>query len=390
MAIVLISLVGGRPLPNILLALHLKPDYLYLIASQDSIGPGRDYEKTLAALPEHIRPSEPLTAKPYKLQETMDHCKKIISQHKDDQIIINTTLGPKPMAFGAYDVAKELRLQGFQVEVCYLAREELILIFEDTIEPVNIGLKEYFSSYGWRVAWKDDQVVDRFKHLVQILAKKPLTSHRLLQILRSNDGGKGKRTRTSKQRIDDDEYALLEEIERLGFVSKIDRSDKHLSWTINSDEDGRLLLTGDWLEFYVYQKALELTNQKGNKLFNECGWGVEDAQHKGEIDFAGIFNGQMLIASCKTEDTIKRVWFEELHSKMEQLGKGMCCGLLVSTVSRKTRTSQDLDNYQRWARERQIVLVLAEDIPHLPEVLNKIVLADEKAQPKEIPIYPRI
>ncbi len=68
----------------------------------------------------------------------------------------------------------------------------------------------------------------------------------------------------------------------------------------------------------------------------------------------------MIIASCKTEDSIKRTWFEELHSKLEQLGKGMCSALMISSVPKNSRTERDLADYEKRAQERQIVFVMAE------------------------------
>jgi hypothetical protein len=215
-------------------------------------------------------------------------------------------------------------------------------------------------------------------------------SHRLLCILRSNDSGKGKRTRKYDKRLNDDEFSILQEIEQLQIVSNVQRADTETRWTINGDEDAKFLLTGDWLEFYVYQIASQLKTDQGASLFDECGWGVEDTSGKGEIDFAGIFGGQMIIASCKTEDSIKRTWFEELHSKMEQLGKGMCSALLVSSVSKSNRTERYLEDCEKWAKERQIVLVMADDLSQLPDILKKIVTGDKNAEPKHIPCYARI
>jgi len=77
-------------------------------------------------------------------------------------------------------------------------------------------------------------------------------------------------------------------------------------------------------------------------------------------------------------------------SLAEQLGRGMSSTLLVSTISRRHRTKNDLQHYERWARERRIVLAFAEEIPKLPAILRKIVTADPKAEPLEIPCYPRI
>ena len=97
-----------------------------------------------------------------------------------------------------------------------------------------------------------------------------------------------------------------------------------------------------------------------------------------------------MIASCKTKNGIKRTWFEELHSKAEQLGKGMCSTLLVSSVPKNSRTERDLQEYEKWAVERRIVFVMAEDIPVMPDILRKIVTSNRDAEPKHIPCYTRI
>jgi len=215
-------------------------------------------------------------------------------------------------------------------------------------------------------------------------------SHRLQHVVRSSSGGKGKRTIRCAQRLSEDEYALLKEIEALGILGNVRRDDKGVTWTIQPEEERGFLLGGHWLEYSVCRVARMSTGARSKLLFDRCAWGIEDTAGKGEIDFAGIFDGQMLIASCKTEDDIKRAWFEELHSRAEQLGKGMCSTMLVSTVSRRTRDETSQREYEKWARERQIVLVMAEDLAKLSAIFNKIVLADSKAEPQTIPCYPRI
>jgi len=257
----------------------------------------------------------------------------------------------------------------------------------NNVEPVRIGVKNYFASYGWNVTSKPEPD-ERFQNLAALLVQNLPISHRLLCTLRSSDKGKGRRT--DKSRLNDAEFSVLREIEQLRIVSNVQQTDTETRWTINSDDEAKFLLTGDWLEFYVYQIASQLKKAQGASLLDECGWGVEDTSGKGEIDFAGIFGGQMVIASCKTEDSIKRTWFEELHSKMEQLGKGMCSALMVSSVSKSSRTEKDLAGYEKWAQERQIVLVMADDLPQLPDILKGIVIGDKDAAPKHIPYYPRI
>lgn len=389
MAKVMISLLGGRPVPNMLAILHLKPDNLYVVVSEDSLERGGNYEKLVNALPNHLKPSQPCSVKPYILKETAQQCETIANQHRSDKIIVVSASEPKTMGFGAYDVVKELRAQGRNVDMCYLSREGLVWVFRDTnnVEPVRIGLKDYFASYGWNVTSKPEPD-ERFQKLVELLIRNLPISHRLLCTLRSSDQGRGKRT--NKSHFNDAEFSVLRKIEQLQIVSNVQQTDTETRWTINSDDEAKFLLTGDWLEFYVYQIASQTKTDQCTPLFDECGWGVEDTSGKGEIDFAGIFGGQMIIASCKTEDSIRRTWFEELHSKMEQLGKGMCSALMVSSVSKSSRTERDLANCEKWAQERQIVLVMAEDLPQLPDILRKIVTGDKNAEPKHIPCYARI
>lgn len=292
------------------------------------------------------------------------------------------------MGFGAYDVVKKLQAQGRDIDMCYLSREGLVWVFRDTnnVEPVRIGIKDYFASYGWNVTLKAEPD-ERFQNVVALLIKNLPISHRLLCTLRSSDKGKGTRTNTS--RLNEEEFSLLQKIEQLKIVSNVQKTGTDTRWTIDN-EQAKFLLTGDWLEFHVYQIASQLKTERGASVFDEYGWGVEDTSGKGEIDFAGIFGGQMIIASCKTEDSIRRTWFEELHSKMEQLGKGMCSALMVSSVPKSSRKKNELADYEKWAQERQIVFVMAEDLPHLPNILRKIVTGDKDAEPKHIPCYARI
>lgn len=390
MSRVLISLVGGRPLPNILVALHLKPDRLYLVVSQDSLGPNGNYEKAVNALPGHLRPAQPYAVRPYVLQETFDRCQSIAEQHVRDEIIINSASEPKTMALGAYEIAKKLKAEGRRADLCYLARDGLVWVFDDRIETVQIGLQNYFAGYGWQVVYKTEAVSDKFKSWAALLMEHLPHSLRLLPVLRRSHSQTSESQIITCERLSDDEFELLRQMESLQIISQLQRDGDNASWMIAASEDGGLLLSGQWLEYCLYQTAAALKNEKERPLFHECGWGVKGFDGKGEIDFAGIFGGQILIASCKTEMNINRRWFEELHSKAQQLGKGMCSALLVTTMPKRTRTEENLQTYERWARERQIVLAFAEDIPKLPAILRKIVIADPKTEPLEIPCYPRI
>ena len=399
MARILISLVGGRPLPNILVALHLKADSLYFIASKDSVGEGGNYQKAVDALPSNLKPIKSYFVEPYSIQSTKDACQNIVNKcAANDEIIVNSASEPKIMAFGAYDITKQLRTENKnrQIDLCYLGTDGLFWIFKDNKEPVTIDIKTYFSSYGWNIKHKDiiEKIIDTKKleqlSLLFIEHEQIHIYQRLLKSIRKKSEGKGKRTCKSEKCLSDEEFNLFKKIEEIGIVSNLKRSDNGTSWTINSQEDGEILLGGEWLEYYVYRKASTLVNNKGKRIFQECLWGAEDISGKGEIDFVGIRGGQIVICSCKTENGINKKMFEDLHSKAEQLGKGMCSSLLISTVLKTTRKDIDLQRYNRWAKERRVILILAEDILKIDLILRKVILAEKDAEPHEVPYYPRI
>lgn len=237
MARVLISLLGGRPLPNILVALYFSPDYYRIIVSRDSIRIGGNYEKAINALPEKLRPPEPpLAVSPYSRQETFDKCKEIVQQYQDQEaeIIITAASEPKMMTLGAYDFAKARNFQ-----MVYVARDGLVWVLPKESEPkaLEIGLKQYFQAYGWDVKLKGDNVREKFKRLTSLLASNLPISHFLLHRLRSAGQGKGRRT-VRVRGVRDEEFELLREIEAIGVVSNVRREDNTTTVTINSQEDG--------------------------------------------------------------------------------------------------------------------------------------------------------
>lgn len=392
MATVMISLLGGRPGPNVAAALKIKPDCLYMIVSKDSFEKGGNYENAINALPANLKPRKSFKVHPYALKETIEKCEKIVNQHPTDTIIIVSASEPKTMGFGAYDVANRLRRNNKDIDMCYTSREGLIWLFRNSHakEPIKITLNDYFSSYGWNITQRKDQADTRFQALISLFIDHLPSSHHLLGTLRKYDRGKDKRTITCPKGLDDEQFVVLQKMEELNYVSNVQITSKQTKCTINSNEDAKCLLTGDWLEYYVFRVACGLKDDQKNPLFDECGWGVNETSGKGEIDFVGIFGGQMVVASCKTEDGIKRTWFEDLDSKVGQLGKGMCSALLISSVPSNTKTEEELEQYQKWAESRRIVLVTATNLPQLDKILRKIVRGNNNEEPKDIQYYPRI
>jgi hypothetical protein len=376
---ILISLVGGRPLPNVLIALHLNPAKIYFIVSQDSLD--KVYPQITGALPESY-PYENRVVDPYQVSDSRQKCQDIVQMHQEDEIIFDITAGTKPMAFGVYDCAREKKEQGLSVDISYLNREQLQSIFDSTrLDSVTLSIQDYFKSYGWNINLNQDD--KQLKQVSSIFQENLDTVHELLRKLKAENRGKGKRKigiRHSENILSDKEINVLNLIPP-SIISNITKN----SFTINGTQEGELIINGKWLEYLVYDIAQE------SKLFDECAWGVEDTNRRGEIDFVGIKNGQLIIASCKTDQNLERRYFEEYHSKSVGLGNKMCSVLLITTISRESRDAKTLAKYESWSKEREVTLIMREDVARLVEIFKKIVNNKEGIPGLEhIQIYSRI
>ncbi len=391
---VLVSLVGGRGLPVTSVALHLKPDIHYLIVSEDSSKKNGDCDKILAALPEALKPSETFIVEPYKPTDTLESCKKIFQKHPDDNITVNITSGPKTMAFGAYDVVKDSISEKVARDIGYLAGEDFFWLFRKNQTKIKIGLNDHFSSYGWNISTRQDDSDEKLQSITRIYSGNLEIATSLLRKIREDSQGKDKRTITIKKHIlIDKEVELLRQIENTGIINNLDISTQKPRFTINSTKDGELLIGGNWLEYFTFRQAIQ-TQNKTKPLFEECGWNIKGHNNAheelGEIDFAGTFGCQIIIASCKTEKELKRIWFEEIRARADQLGKGMCAPMLITSIQRKSRSKKDLEQYYKWQESTRVILVMAEDLSMLQDIFRKIKSSREDMQPKHILCIPWI
>ncbi len=363
---VLISFVGGRPLPNIQFILDEKPDALYLISSRDSAKAGGNKEKLINALPEKLKPVETFDVNPYIKEETMSYCKEIIRRNQKDEIILHLSSEPTTMSIGAFIfVSKKKKKRN--LKLCYSSRDGVIDVFNSTKDPQKliINIDDYFKVYGWTVSKKKEFNQDYNKVLSLIIGNVEV-AHRLLSKIRSNNKGKGKRTLKITP-LKEDELNLLYHFQSEGFVSNIQPHAKGASFIINPPSD-EYIVTGNWLEYYVFKTARQIN---GSDKFDDCAWSIEDGK-KGELDFAGVKNGQLIIASCKTEKNIKSEYLKELSARANQLGKGMCSKLFI-TSSPPPNDKTQAQKYERWEKDYQTKLVYGKDLVNLKDFLMEAI-----------------
>ena len=199
------------------------------------------------------------------------------------------------MSIAAYQFCSQV--QNKNVNFIYSSRDGLVNILDKTkpIHPIKIKMEDYFKVYGWNIQMQKGIKKD-LNALTEILSTRTNTTHSLLYKLRQGRRN-GKRIDFSDS-LPKSELSLLKEIATVGFVTNIIQAADSISCTIPDNEKSKFLF-GTWLEYLVYQQAVSLN------IFDECAWNVEDSDSKGELDFVGLYEGQLIIASCKTEEKIK-------------------------------------------------------------------------------------
>jgi hypothetical protein len=104
----LLSLVGEQPIPNLLVARVLCPRSILWVCSQrtQSIA-----ERLSPLLPPTSQPLPPLVMPPYDVEEAYKALAASLQTHEDgDEIVLNLTGGTKPMTWAALAVAAERSL----------------------------------------------------------------------------------------------------------------------------------------------------------------------------------------------------------------------------------------------------------------------------------------
>jgi hypothetical protein len=380
---ILISLVGGRPLPNVLINLNIEAAARYFVVSRDSAAPGGQLDDTAAALPVDRRPSRNVTVDPYDLTKTHDACLELAALHPGTSTLLNVSCGSKPMAFGAYQAARELQAAGRVCDVCYLAGRDLLWIFEPGRRlTLQLGLEEYFSAYGWKVHLHRQRRFPSWTDFATRLAARDPEILRFVQLLLASKN-------PAKDGAEHPALTgpLLDQLVSAGLITPLRSLNGAPRYRL-TDADARKFLDGGWLEDHVYDITEQTAGPGGTPLFDEVGLAVEDIAGKGECDVAALRGGQLVLLETKS-GKLKSEHFRVLAEKATRLGGKMCSTVMVCGDSLSDLAPEDLANRQRWGNTHQVVFVSAEDVPRLGEILLKVACQSPGLEPADVPIYQR-
>lgn len=381
---IMISLLGGRPLPNIQAALHLHPDRVYFVASSDSTRPGGNYEKALRGLPDGMKPEHPLCAvKPYSMSDTQAACAALVEAHPDDDIVLVLASEPKMMSLGAYEFARHTP----RVRLCNVTRDGLVWLPSEQIEQMKISLQDYFAAYGWEVDWRvahtEPSDLEPYQGVLNVVEQHLSTACDLFAQMRATAQQADRRMtqRRCVYPVRDEARALLQAVQRAGWLSDLEFDRSGIRWSAPARDDlSSFVLSGDWLEAWAFRAALRAG------VFDACAWNIQETQNRQntrQLDFVGIRSGEMVIASCKV-GRLERGFFEEIRARADQLGRTMCSPMLISTAGPVSADAA------RWGRETEVVLVTRDDLPYIGDIFKKVIDGKPGDAPQHIPIYPRM
>lgn len=366
---ILISFVGGRPLPNLQFVISYAPDKLYLISSKDSSGENGNKEKLINALPPLLQ-NEVVAydVDPYDQEETYDVCLSLYNEIKYEcYLTLQLSSEPTTMSIGAYRFANYLVDKGVKVNLYYSSRDGVIDIFNKKSIKISskIGIDKYFSVYGWEVTFQKDNDQAKSK-LCSIILEDINVSLTSLELFRSKNEGKGRRSiKIDSKQINSEQKGFFEKLVKNNWLIATKENDN--SFVITYENNQADVLAGKWLEYLIFEKGNLIKENLGT--IDEVARSVEDKNGKGELDFVATINGQLIIGSCKTgKDAVKANYFKELKARAESLGRGMCTSLLITTSSNKKSKE-----YSKWVSDYNVILTYAEDLTNLESKLKEAI-----------------
>ncbi|HEU5378628.1 MAG TPA: DUF1887 family CARF protein [Ktedonobacteraceae bacterium] len=384
----LLLLVGGRSLPNILTVIHEKPDFIATVSSKES--EQKELKDLLQAinilLPScEVKSFGPIDA--YDVEGIKQACQEALAYKSEASWIFNITSATTIMSLAAYEVAKENASQ--KSIVCWYlntARSQVIsLVGEGRDSQIfSISVKDYALAYGRPLrsggldSNKSEQI-ERFRRrcendwlpVARTLGKNPQLISFLKELIK-RAGGKPKadnpKTCHSKMVVSQEEFAFLEDVQRMGLLSNLHRSKDQLDF--KWDHLQAEFLNGKWLEIYTWNEVKEAG------IFDDCQWGqvISNVQTTNELDVAATYKAHLINIECKTgsADASSKDTLYKLSTVSGYLGGNYVVKALVTSIlpeADKNGQTKDYTSLVARAEDLHILFISSADLPNLREKL---------------------
>jgi len=344
---ILVSLVGEQTVPNILTALHYKPDILWFITTDRMVKEQRAecIENALKSRNSfsQVREIEKIIVDQDSLTDCIDKIENHVGKVRGEvEYLVNLTGGNKVMALAAYEVFREM---GERVSIDYvpLGKNEIVRIFPRK-KPLNVyeikerlNLEEYLYGYGFIVQNKSN--LEKSKN--SAFAQKEI-SQWIFMNYEQLKGILGLLYRFLGRTRDYRKYLLTESLEKdpqsieRDFLKKFGFEIRGRSISKDLTKDEIVYLTGGWFEEHIFNEVYSLV-QEG--ILNDAMIGVKIesfSRTSNDLDVAFMKDNGFFHIECKTlgNEDEQNIIRDELYKKgavSALLGKGQKRAMICTT-----------------------------------------------------------
>lgn len=343
MPLTLICLTSRESMANLIPAIELKPDKVYLLTTGDYMKEAESLKNVMVpkGIKTVIREGDIHAYRPETVREAI---RQIVQTEKDAELILNITGGTKLMAIAAYE---EFRAAGRRIIYCDTAGRRLMTIYpEETAHPLSqpVSIADYMRSYGFTVSAEEDE---RYTPLVAVLMDWLLAGH-----FRDFSAGVDRFRKKVFQNIP----AGSVEYGPFLFQKQFDRYHVHIKSLKETVAVESTFLHGKWLEFLAYH-YLKTKRNLPAKL------GVRVLRHgdiTNEIDTLYMKDYQLHLISCKTGRFEPKDLFE-LDTLRHLAGGTFGVGTVLMT-------GEPTDAFAKRAKELNINIIWMTDPEDLGEL----------------------
>ena len=372
----LLVLAGRRAAPDALALFWLQPQLVIAITSEEGWAAEEAFVDLAKALPScQVEIVRNINA--YDLDAARDACIQVCESYPESEWDWTFTIGSSPKVTGiaAYEVAKQKDLPCWHIDTQHEKLVSLVKKIEvDKQRFFHLDLATYMKIQHRRYKESEDgeyrAQAQNWGYIAREMALSPEGSE-LTPVFRDK-----KENDEISLPLELISSPLVQTLEKTGLISLKNNGGITIC-KFTSAKAAKFLGTGDWLEIYVWSEA------KQARFADDHQWGYEvyDDLVKNELDLALMYKAQLLIAECKTDKNPfqgKRNYLGKLDAIANLLGGTYVTQLFVTN---QYGTGSSYDVFKQQARQRKIVVVTAEELPKIGEILKREAIK---------PTYPRI
>lgn len=383
----LVILVGGRPMPNLLAARHLKPTRIVSLASHESMRPGGDWDQLKPRLKyfcPHSHIAKPVEVDGDDPNAAHAECMALFSKYSGCDWVVNLTGGPKPMSLGAFSAATKAGASSWYLSTNRRAVKVLSGRHNHDVEELyRLPVPDYAACCGRKLRSKPGKSgvpTSLQVEAAQHLAAQPYATLDFLRAFRKARSGVGKLSAASPHA-----RALCTQLHLCGCLDTVTVEGGGANIRFQIRPQWNEFLDGDWLEIYTWNAAHE------SGVFDDYRWGQSlpdvSANVGNEVDLIATWGAVLLVAECKTETVapFNTGKLNTLDAIANFLGGSfvarLCIVLQPDPGAGTVGLAASFRNFREQAAKRKIVVVTGDQLGQLKDIMKQEVLD---------PTFPRI